>query len=744
MTGIQTRKAMVLGKAVSHPEEDRYGFGYVAQQLSESIREIGREGSAVIGIEGAWGSGKTSLLNLLRSELEKSRENNTFVLNISPWLDGSGTSLVESLLIPVAGIIAAEEEQRLSPDERENLEQKKELTQTARNLMDYTRATARRLVPVAQAAALIPGVPDASNALNTLSDSGWLKEKEKTTAELRTEIAEKIVGMDLSFIILLDDLDRLEPVQAVEVVRLVKSVADFPRFRYVLCYDKAVLSQAIKKGLGVEDGELYLQKIVQISFSLPRPESFDLRREFLAGVVSLYESVNGNVPDEAMQSELEWVTDLYGASLKTPREVQLALNGLTFRYAGIRDYVYLPDLCFLQLIRTTNPGLYDWTEEYLTERAIVESGDGSVSEEEQKELAQTLGECLSRFRSSEAKSATSLRHWVPGISGYRADNLTLFGRVADEEKAMMTASRRLGSHAYWRYYFAFSSPQNVLPPDYFDELFRMAASDQSGQALTEELLNRINSNGVSSRTWFEHILSQLTQTMINGHTAAECAGLLAFFFGAGDDIIARYRQRNRWFSRNNLDVNTVADRLLRKMLAESRTEAMETLLLLTMEGASWIWIANYIRDLLWQNGLAGNQPTPEQGRVLTDEELKRVRHYFCDRLNRGELKEPLSLGSELGGFVWAWRDIAGKEALMSWITQHSTSDETFLALLLSMRSHVISSSIGHYLALRLGDIGHLFGGEKAIQERLERIAADGLFPEQTEAIRSALAFSESF
>jgi hypothetical protein len=52
----------------------------------------------------------------------------------------------------------------------------------------------------------------------------------------------------------------------------------------------------------------------------------------------------------------------------------------------------------LQLIRTTNPGLYDWTEEYLTERAIVGPGDGSVSEEEQKLLTQNLVECLSRFR----------------------------------------------------------------------------------------------------------------------------------------------------------------------------------------------------------------------------------------------------------------------------------------------------------------------------------------------------------
>lgn len=45
---------------------------------------IGREGSAVIGIEGAWGTGKTSLLNLLRTALDKQQEARTFVLTISP------------------------------------------------------------------------------------------------------------------------------------------------------------------------------------------------------------------------------------------------------------------------------------------------------------------------------------------------------------------------------------------------------------------------------------------------------------------------------------------------------------------------------------------------------------------------------------------------------------------------------------------------------------------------------------
>jgi hypothetical protein len=79
------------------------------------------------------------------------------------------------------------------------------------------------------------------------------------------------------------------------------------------------------------------------------------------------------------------------------------------------------------------------------------------------------------------------------------------------------------------------------------------------------------------------------------------------FFNAGDEIYERYRQRNRWFSRYDLDVNSVADRLLKRMLDNDRTKTMEILLSLTMKGTAWVWIANYIRDLLWQNGLAGDR-----------------------------------------------------------------------------------------------------------------------------------------
>lgn len=733
------KQVMRLDQSVTHPEQDRYGFRHVATQLAQSIQAVGREGSAVIGIEGAWGSGKTSLLNLLRKALDEKKEDNTFVLNISPWLDGGGTTLVESLLVPVAGIIATEEVRRLSTKERENLEKKEVLTRTAQTIMDYSRATARHLVPVAQTAAMIPGVPDASGALNALSESRWLKAKEKTTVELRAEIAEKIAELDLSFIILLDDLDRLEPAQAVEVIRLVKSVADFPRFRYILCYDKAVLAQAICSGLGVVDGRLYLQKIVQIAFSLPRPETFVLRREFHDGAVTLYSDVNGFLPDEGLLNDLSQVADIYGGTLKTPREVQLALNALRFRYEGIRDYVYLPDLCFLLLLRITNPDLYDWVEEYLTERAIVESGDGRVSKEEKETLTSRLSEHLSHYFPLQAHSAYLLSKWIPGLSGGMANlPVSLFRELSDEEKVQMTVQKRLGSQAYWRYYFAFSYPQNVLTPAYFDEVFSLAANGEQQTALAEELLGKIDGKGISSRTWFEHILSQLTMPEVSRRSIEECKGLLKFFFYYGDEMTSRYLALNSWFSLYELDTYSVADRLLQHMHAINPQNVEETLYKLVIEGRAWHWIAEYCRHLLWQHGLAGNRERHEQEEWLSHEMIQRLCLDLASRLNSSEITNRLTTMPSLSSYIWAWRDIGGVDAVREWMVSQLQEDQTFLQLLLLLRYKGTSSTSGRYRGLKLSQFSEFLGEECVLQEKLERIEKEGKYPKLVNEVNSAI------
>lgn len=727
-------------RAVNTAEEDCYGFTHIATELARAIQGIGREGSAVIGIEGAWGTGKTSLLNLLRIALDEQKEERTHVLNVSPWLDGSDTPLVASLLLPVASIIAREEESRLTDVERANLKEKEALTGTVRTLMDYTRATARRLAPLAQMAVVVPGIPDASGALKALSDSDWLKGKEKTTAEMRADIAKKIAELDLSFIILLDDLDRLEPVQAVEVIRLVKSVADFPRFRYLLCYDKAVLSQAISQGLGVADGSLYLQKIVQISFGLPRPETFVLRRQFLGAAADLYQSVNGHPPGADMQSDLTQVADIYGGTLKTPREVQIVLNALAFRYAGMRDYVYFPDLCFLLLLRTTNPGLYDWVEEYLSERAVVESGDGRVSDKEQKVMAENLKAHLMQYFPAKAHSIDTLGEYVPGIlDGLESLPVTLFGSIEELKKVQLTAGKRLGSQAYWRYYFAFSAPQNVLSPQIFEQLFRIASDPEKQLELAAQLLGYIQSKELSSRTWFEHILTQLTAPLIDLRTFSECRGLLQFFFDYGDEMLERYQADNEWFGLHDLDTYSVADRLIRRMVQEDEEKTMAFLTEQARLGRAWYWIAEYVRHLLMEHGMAGQRPKPQLEEWLEWGGLYTLRDALAERLNSPAITGTLAEFPWLNGYIWAWCDISGEKAVQEWADHLTTGDEAFLKLLLQLRYHGTSSVDGHYRALKLSNMTTFLGEVDDINRRIDNIREAGCFLELVSEVEKSIA-----
>ena len=203
--------------------------------------------------------------------------------------------------------------------------------------------------------------------------------------------------------------------------------------------------------------------------------------------------------------------DVYGEGLSTPREVNQVLNSIRFRYPGLRDYVFYPDLCLLQLISVVNPLFAGWVEHYLTVWSVVENRDGIAHEDEQKALIAELAEALKKFGASRAASVWELRAWMPGISGFEYDHLRLFETIPLQDTERYRQKRRLCSGEYWRYYFSYSSPQNVMSDEDISSIMKLAACNYAG--LKKRLLDSVTSNGVSSRTWFEHILTRLSPSV---------------------------------------------------------------------------------------------------------------------------------------------------------------------------------------------------------------------------------------
>ncbi|MEI7152670.1 MULTISPECIES: KAP family P-loop NTPase fold protein [Pectobacterium] len=725
------------------PEEDRYGFVALAKELSHSIISLDRTISTVIGIEGQWGTGKTSLLNLLLRQMEHDRPVGTHVLKISPWLTPSGDGAVEGLLLPVAAILDEEEAKGYTGFRKIwHKCRRAKASPLASSMLSYAQQASGRLAPLAELAGnWVPGAGIAAGALKSVSTAD-LSARRQTTAELRTDIEKRIAALGLNFIVVLDDLDRLEPDQAVEVLRMIRSVADFSGFHYVICYDPVVLSHAVKRGLGVEDGRLYLQKIVPLSFKLPRPEPFDLRREFLIGVTELYANVNGTQPNDTLLSDLKSVTETFGATLSTPRDVRMALGSLTFRYESLREYIWFPDLCLLQLLRVTLPGLYDWVERYLAEYGTVTSGEGRISKKESYAMVKELRELLSSLPAVSPLSVMDMGHWFPGITGLHEDSVKLFNRDREEDNNARDADKRLSSSLYWRYYFAFTPPKNVLPPSFFDNLFRLAGNVDDNSELVTLLFDQMVDNGFSSHTWFEHILDRLNTGMIIRATPGQCRGLLGFVFQYGDDIITRYRARGEWLTIGDFGLKEFADRLLRRLCSDNRQDALDYLSSALKDENTFHWSLSYLRHQLWQNGLAGNRPAYEQDRILSDSELNILCATTSVWLESPDNDGLLRGQEDLSSLVYAWREISSPDAVATWLRSVTQEDEDFLRVLLRLRYDGISSDIGRYQGLNLSAIAELFKGDNVIRERLDTIGTAGDFPDLVKQVRKAIAYSQ--
>src|SRR5689334_7827534 len=74
-------------RALASSDDDKLGFRDVAARIATSLVDHASYGGLVIGIEGAWGSGKSSLLFLIEDELGKlPAEQRPTVVNFRPWL----------------------------------------------------------------------------------------------------------------------------------------------------------------------------------------------------------------------------------------------------------------------------------------------------------------------------------------------------------------------------------------------------------------------------------------------------------------------------------------------------------------------------------------------------------------------------------------------------------------------------------------------------------------------------------
>ena len=700
-------------------DDDRFSFGGIAKRLAPAILKTLETDGMVVGLEGRWGAGKTTLLNFLRSELETRKPDNIHVISIAPWLNGDHSNLVFSLLIPIADLLDQAEDKSFGRIRRFWRRTRKKGSAIGRTLRDYGAKTGRTLVPAARLAeSFLPGAKLAGDGLEVSSKYLGSMQRRSTTAEIKAEISKQLTQLDIGFVVILDDLDRLEPEQAVEVVRLVRSVADFPKMTYIMCYDRVALSHALMSGLKVSDGDQFLQKIVQLTFTMPLPEPFELRGHFLEEALAIFEAVTGHPPSGDLLDDLKSAVDREGGGMRTPREVKLALNSIRFLYPEIMDDVYFPDMCRLQLIKTTHPALYRWIEEYLAERSVMVTGDGSISKDGKKDTGERLKALLPAEDPMSTQSIWALRRYIPGVVKSEKAEDCVFASTNVSEVKDMIEHKRLGSPVHYRHYFALTYPKTVMPDNELNLLFDLAVSDRA--ELTKELVRLAQRKRPSGKSWFEHVLDRLDKHKISSLDTATISGIISAIANGMDAMLAEDANPSPFaLTISDLSVQALQS-CLKQLRANDPMEFESCAVWLASNCPSMNWlVGKFFRNELYTHGRVGDSQQSLDASPFSGDELDRLLKILRERAAIEATSDRIGSMHELGAYLYGWRDLSGIREPKDWVERFVEADEGFLFLLNKLRGWAMSDRV--YYPLQKAAVEDFLDWEHTI-ERLKALS----------------------
>lgn len=730
--------ALDSDRALENEAEDQFGFVGMAKRLAPSIVEASKGDGMVIGLEGRWGSGKTSLLNFLRTELVAAENEGIHTITIAPWLNGDTSSMVASLLEPMTAILKAKEDEIAAAGGEQENAAKEQMAEVGQLLRDYGPKTARRIASVANVAGyFFPGgqlVGDALGAAANAADQ--LMPGGPTPSELKQKIAHKIQELDVGFVVILDDLDRLEPEQAVEVVRLVRSVADFPRVAYLMCYDREVLAQALKTGLKVADGDLFLQKIVQLTFNIPLPEPFDLRTQFRDEAKAIFAEVMGTDADGELLNDLGSAVDREGMGLSTPREVKLALNSIRFVFPQVKDDVYFPDFCRLHLIKTTNYKLYQWLEVYLSVRSVLVTGDATVASDEKAKMGEELKALLPSKGPDSGRSIWSLRRFIPGVADVDEAEKRVFNTMNSATVSEAIRLKRLGSPLHYRFYFALTGPKTVMPDEDFNTLLDLARAnvDQLAIRLTEEVMKRRS----SGKTWFEHVLNRLDDECVAGLDEDQLVGIVKALSGMMDCAMKEAGE-HRAFS---ISIDGIANMVIKSCLnrlhgLNPETQA-ETVRQIAKEGQAINWlVGKFFRSQLFRHGKVGHEADNPDQWEISEEVLDEAIGILKLRVSEQATKELIPDLPDISAYLYGWLNITEDNEAIDWVQEYSKTDEGFLSILDHLRGWSMSDKV--YYPLSQETVEKFLDWDDTA-ERLEGLK-DGEFADQVAELQLAISQS---
>lgn len=515
---MKSPPAMLDDAPKTEPEEDRLGYKGFAKRLAASLSAIRADNGYVVGLQGPWGSGKSTVLNFVKAYLrDGERDRDLVVVDFAPWLISGHQDLIAGFFKVLAEAVSFSD----ARDEAQGRQAKRLAAKTVdpvfKGVGEVVAALRPELGPIAKPIANATGAALSKALANWASEPSLQVAYNKLRASLR--------GDRRRFLVFIDDLDRLEPDEIKAIAQMVKSVGGLPHVTYLLAYDRDIVWPALDRASNQSGKRFYAEKIIQHEVSIPVPSRTALTRllDEQTGFLIADSPNDGHWADIVQNGVHRW--------MRSVRDVVRLSNALAFAGPALAGELDPRDLLAMEGLRLFDAAVFAWARDnrdYLI-------GDGRyqlIRKEEWKDLVFQLHELIA------GPSRVELLALLCTLFPTRADELAgedrphLSGR--SEMYAIMAARRGIATRDGFEAYFSLSIADTSVSNRDVDAFIAALEDLPELSAYVDTYLNRRDDGGSSLIAPF---LEQVRYRFDADGAQAPTQALISALVAAADPIM---------------------------------------------------------------------------------------------------------------------------------------------------------------------------------------------------------------
>lgn len=431
-----------------------------AKRVSKACESVSKESSSsVTALVGAWGSGKTSILNLAQKIL---KDEDWLVAEYNPWLISDIESLLLNFFSEILHAIPGK-------------------SKGADRLRTKIGSYAQDISPLGKMIN-IPGIDLASVA----DIAGKIIAGNQSLTAKRDSLSKELEKLKKPILVVIDDLDRLQPDELLMVFKLVRLVGRLPNIHYLLSYDEQTLLDVLAQtDLAKGDNaraKRYIEKIVQVRLDIPVLSEYQQGILVDASLATLLKRNNIEVLEGRDERRLQSAyRDCLRHYLDQPRSIKHFFAQIDALYGMVGSEVNFVDFSLMTFLRTFESGAYKLVYENRSEligQNITISFHDESDDEREKRWREKITDAVDS--SNESYVYDLLTELFPSVGrDQHVDSLR-------DDRIM----KRICSADYFDRYFTYS----VLANDVKDDELTAAVQRMNDDNNTQKLKEIINDN----------------------------------------------------------------------------------------------------------------------------------------------------------------------------------------------------------------------------------------------------------